>query len=295
MEIRFIKHHEIDFQKWNACIQHSQNGLIYGRYEYLNAMCETWDALILGNYKAVMPLTYRSKFGIKYLYQPAFVQQTGIFGNIEEGTISAFLRQAKNRYRFAEVYVNYQNKVQNSTSKSNQIVFLHKNYRSLSNAYSNQTIRKIKQCRKTNADYKPIDPTINIKDFERYLRLKIPHIRKDGFDQLNTFCLQYPDLSLSRGLMINNKLTASVTAIRDDKRMFILTPLNHERNSYPGALHSLIDHLINEFSNQDLILDFEGSDIPGVYAFNKGFGAVDQPYSFVRWNHLPWPLSLIKG
>ncbi len=38
-----------------------------------------WDALVLDDYQAVMPLTWRSKFGIRYLYQPAFTQQTGIF------------------------------------------------------------------------------------------------------------------------------------------------------------------------------------------------------------------------
>ena len=31
-----------------------------------------WDALVLDDYAAVMPLTWRRKYGTRYLYQPAF-------------------------------------------------------------------------------------------------------------------------------------------------------------------------------------------------------------------------------
>ncbi len=77
--IHYLKNSEIDFEKWDACVAQATNSLIYGYAFYLNAMSENWDALVFGNYEAVMPLVWRKKKGIKYLYQQAFTQQLCIF------------------------------------------------------------------------------------------------------------------------------------------------------------------------------------------------------------------------
>jgi hypothetical protein len=43
-----------------------------------------------------------------------------------------------------------------------------------------------------------------------------------------------------------------------------------------------------------MILDFEGSDHPGIAHFYENFGSINQPYFFYRHNRLPWPLRLLK-
>jgi hypothetical protein len=53
------------------------------------------------------------------------------------------------------------------------------------------------------------------------------------------------------------------------------------------ANHFLFDQLIREFAGQDLILDFEGSDLPGVARFYQKFGPQNQPFSFWKSNRLP--------
>jgi hypothetical protein len=42
------------------------------------------------------------------------------------------------------------------------------------------------------------------------------------------------------------------------------------------------------------MLDFEGSDIPGIADFYKGFGGLDEPYYFCKWNQLPWFYRIFK-
>ena len=53
------------------------------RHEQLSGRCssENWDVLIDGDYRAVMPLPSRKKFGLRYVYTPAFVQQLGVFSS----------------------------------------------------------------------------------------------------------------------------------------------------------------------------------------------------------------------
>jgi hypothetical protein len=44
------------------------------------------------------------------------------------------------------------------------------------------------------------------------------------------------------------------------------------------ANHVAIDHVIKTYAGQDILFDFEGSEIPGVASFFKSFGSNLQPY-----------------
>ena len=120
--IHYLRRREIDTTRWDHCIEASLSPLIYARSFYLDAMAAgQWDALVLDDYHAVMPLTWRSKFGIRYLYQPAFTQQTGIFSAAPFTTalIESFLREADRHFRFAEIYLNYSNAHQTLEPRTN--------------------------------------------------------------------------------------------------------------------------------------------------------------------------------
>ena len=79
MGVQYLSYQQIDKQKWDACIDDTQNGLVYAYTFYLDGMAKHWDALVLDDYEAVMPLPWNKKFGIGYLYTPPFIQQLGIF------------------------------------------------------------------------------------------------------------------------------------------------------------------------------------------------------------------------
>src|SRR5690606_10879689 len=79
-EIRYVRHKDIDQEKWDQAIDKSYNGLIYGYSFMLNQMAgKRWDALIQGDYEAIFPLAWNTKFGMPYLYQPYLCQQLGLF------------------------------------------------------------------------------------------------------------------------------------------------------------------------------------------------------------------------
>ena len=63
-QIKHIKHQNIDFEKWDKTILSSVYPLVFAQSFYLNATCPQWDALIIGDYESVFPLTYNTKFGI---------------------------------------------------------------------------------------------------------------------------------------------------------------------------------------------------------------------------------------
>lgn len=83
MNIRYLKHNEIDKIKWDHTIKNSFNHLPYAYSWYLDCVCPNWHALVTENYEFVFPITLRRKAGVKYLYQPYFTQQLGLF-SVEE-------------------------------------------------------------------------------------------------------------------------------------------------------------------------------------------------------------------
>jgi hypothetical protein len=68
--IRYLQRDQIDTVQWDNCIGNAPNGLIYGHSFYLDRMAVNWDALVLNDYEAVMPLPWKKKWGIYYLAHP---------------------------------------------------------------------------------------------------------------------------------------------------------------------------------------------------------------------------------
>jgi hypothetical protein len=107
-EIKYISYASINKEKWNECIDQSANGLIYCYSWYLDAMAQQWDALVLNDYEAVMPLTWNKKYGISYLYQPYFCASLGIFSvqPLTAVLTEQFLKAIPARFRYIDIYLN---------------------------------------------------------------------------------------------------------------------------------------------------------------------------------------------
>src|SRR6187455_1098564 len=135
-QIKYLQHKEIDKAKWDACITNSPNGLIYGYSFYLDCMARHWDALVLGDYEAVMPLTWNKKYGFYYIYQPFLSASLGVFGNHLNGDIlESFLLAIPRRFRLWEFSLNHGNlfsvKGFDLHERVNFILPLHKRYEQL--------------------------------------------------------------------------------------------------------------------------------------------------------------------
>ena len=79
MVVKHLTYNEIDRTRWDATIATSTNSLPYAYSWYLDAVSPQWEALASNNYEFVMPLPVKRKFGVKYVIQPRWVQQLGVF------------------------------------------------------------------------------------------------------------------------------------------------------------------------------------------------------------------------
>jgi hypothetical protein len=128
----------------------------------------------------------------------------------------------------------------------------------------------------------------------RLIGSKISSVKRFHYDAVIALAGTAPDHVISREVWKGEDLQASCVCFTDKKRIYFILSTVTETGKSNQANHFLIDQLIREFAGQPLILDLEGSDIPGVADFYSGFGAINQPYYFLKWNNLPWPLKLFK-
>jgi hypothetical protein len=284
----YIQSKEIDPVKWDMCIQNASNEMIYAYTDYLNITAENYDALVLGDYEAVMPLIWKRKAGLKYIYQPFFTQQSGVFssGLIDANLCSLFLFSIPRTFIKVNMNLNWlcSFNLKNTFLKHNFVLdlsvpypFLLKNYHSkarshISKAQSNELILKKEVDTSEFISFKRENTKIRISESTwLILRQLIDHFRSLG--KVSIY-----------GVYDKNKLISATAWFYSKKRVYYLVSANNQKGLQTRASWFLVDSFIRSECEKPLVLDFEGSNIPGVAQFFKAWGANDQPYATFKRN-----------
>jgi len=299
-DIRFLNRNEIDIDRWDRCIQDALNGMIYARSVYLDTMAKNWSALVWNDYEVVMPLTWKRKYGISYLYQPAFTAQLGVFFNSEPDPhiLENFVTQAESHFRFCEIHLNYQNGILSERKRANYILNLDKSYAEIRGNYKKRLIENLLEADRYNLQYQPSQNyPAAIKIFKTEYGRRFPQVRTADYRQFELLCRKLLDQNMMFVREVRDKkgelLNTSIFFI-DERRIYNIMSVTPAAGREKRAHFHLIDRLIEEFSSKKLLLDFEGSEIPGIAEFYRKFGTINQPYPFLKYNHLPFPIRFFK-
>lgn len=79
LNIRYIEISGFSIILWDKCIPKFPNETIYAFSGWLDRVADRWDALVMDEIFCRMPLVHKKKYGLKYIYQPFFTQQCGVF------------------------------------------------------------------------------------------------------------------------------------------------------------------------------------------------------------------------
>ena len=297
--IRYLSHHEINRDQWDDCIRQADNGLIYGYSWYLDTTAGNWDGLVSGNYEAVMPLPWRQKFGIRYIYQPFLTAQLGVFGKtITKELVESFLSRIPQRFKLLEFPLNYRNvfslPAHGYYVRMNYVLDLQKDYSSIHAAYRENVRRNVKKALQYGCIIKRNIPVREIVRLSHSYHNGLTKAEGERFSML-TDQLMKSGQSLTYGVLSKNEelLAGAVFLFANDRAYYILVG-NHPNGKTLGASHLLIDSFIKDHAGQQLLLDFEGSDIQSLAFFYTSFGAVEEPYGAIRMNRLPFWARMMK-
>lgn len=299
--IGYCKRQDINDAKWNACIDDAGNGLVYAYSFYLDAMAGRWDALVLGDYKAVMPLTWRNKWGVYYLYQPPFCAQLGVFGDaVDEELVHRFLKAVPQQFQYWDFYGNQQNVFRfadfPSTERVNYVLPLQSPYADLEKAYRENIRRNI---RKSKTYGCVVKKGIAVEEVIQLSRSQSQQgaTTEDAYQKFQSLygVMQQRGSAKTYGIAsAQGQLIASAVFFFSHKRAYYILVGNHPNGRTLGASHALIDAFIQDHAGQDLLLDFEGSDIRNLAFFYSSFGAVAERYPAFQLNRLPWWVKWLK-
>lgn len=290
--IQLVPHASINKEQWDTCIHSSFNQLIYGSSVYLDAMSPQWDALILGNYEAVMPITWRSKMAIRYVCQPAFTQQLGLFcthpSQLE--LLPRFLEKLALQFRLVEIMLNHENRLKATTLHHNFILPIHQSYKEISKNFTSDFLKNLKRSQKFNLQYLATDEVrLAMEIFKDLYASRLGARPEDylHFTRLVQVLLAQQKAFVRKVLSSTGELLAIGIFLIEGNRIYNMASSTLPNGRMMEANHFLFDQLIQEFCQQDLLLDFEGSDMPGIARFYQKFGAVDAPYGQWKLNRLP--------
>jgi hypothetical protein len=300
-QIQYLTHTQIDKLKWDACIDKASNGLIYAYSVYLDTMAGNWNALIYKNYEAVMPLTWKRKYGINYLYQPAFTASLGVFGNeLPEPLIKKILDKIPSHFKFIEISLNAGNKLSQNNRfdlRSNYILNLNNSYDELSSAYRENHSRNIKKAFQTGCEVRKdigVEEIIRINREQMNIAGSVKETDYEKFRRL-FYLLKEKKQAETYGIVNEQKtIMASCVFFYSHNRAYYILVGNTPDGKTIGASHALIDAFIKDNAAKDLILDFEGSDIRNLAFFYSGFGAKKELYPFLKINRLPFYMKWFK-
>jgi hypothetical protein len=298
--IHYLQQRNIDKTRWDDCINRSANGLIYGYSQYLDSMSSHWDALVLNDYQAIMPLPWNKKYGIYYLYQPAFTAMLGIFGNdLTEEVVNSFLNAIPRKFRLVEIFLNHKNLIPHPSlhPRINFVLSLNRKYEDLYSGYKESHRRNIRKAGQHGCVVRRGIPVSDVLSLSKPIMEKATNIKgKDyaHFEELYV-ALQEKNKAITYGVYWNdNELLASCVYFFSHQRANYILVGNHPNGKTLGASHYLIDRFIADHAGEDLILDFEGSDIQNLAFFYSSFGATVETYPFLKINNLPGWMAWLK-
>ncbi len=296
--IRYLKHDEIDFEKWDACIDNAVNGIFYGYSWYLDICANSWDALVENDYRAVMPLPYRRKAGVKYIYQPFFIQQLGVFSthHLTKAHCTRFIDAIPRQFRFGDFNMNTFNSlpVDHPFIEGAGVTYeldMITPYGQLKRKYSKNMRRNIKKALESGVYIAPCGRPDDVIDAFRKNRgrRKIPFSENDYrvLKHLIYTGIHKGMATIRCAYTQTNEFCAGIVFYTSHKKTVWLFSGATEAARNNNAMGLVVDDFIREYAGREQILDFEGSSDPNLARFYRGFGSKECVFLHIKFNRFP--------
>ncbi|AKD02960.1 GNAT family N-acetyltransferase [Pontibacter korlensis] len=311
--IQYLKHTQINKNKWDTCITASADNMVYALSWFLDVVAPEWQALVEekeGNYVTVMPLPGIIKMGFPYLGQPFHTHQLGIFTTPQSssGIRGKMLEMAVKRYKFIYNYrfntgdTAHLEKLQDQyelVARYTRYLKLDKPYPELYKAYTRDRKMNLKRAKRANLrmfESDDIEPLIQhfkvhiehkvvggvsestyqmLRDLFRVMKEKgtAQLIYTTAGDEVNAGCLFFK---------YNNVISYAFNSADSEGRV-------------TNGRTMVLDEIIRQYAGTDYTLDFESPMIEQIEHFYASFGAHRVKYFALRHNALPFYVKLIRN
>lgn len=283
--IRFLERQDIDVERWDRCVQISPYSDVYALGGWLDIMAKRWSGLVQDDYTAVLPIPWNRKYFVSYIYTPRFTSPLPLCGDPSTSLpLTDFLRAIPKWFVRWDLDINSPQATEHIPythhHRTNYLLPLDSPYENLFSAFRpgyrnliRQALRDGYRSQTTGAYAEIIDNASRKK--------KIAGMKPDDYTRFRKLCewlapqdmLECWETIDSRG----NRCAGAIFA-KTGRKLYYLLAWNNDEGRVAAASHLLIDEVIRSHAGSGRVLDFEGSDHPGIAHFMKGFGAYARTY-----------------
>lgn len=296
MKIRHLRHPAIDRAAYDACVEAAPNGRVYGRSWWLDVVAPGWEALVLGDYRAVLPLPVKRRYGVRFVDQPLFCQHLGLFSKTPptEAERETFAPTVRHFFplmaRFCLDADPFGGAFRAET-RHTHLLDLNPLYETLRAGYTRDRRLNLKRAGavgweiQESHDLRPL-----IDWFRAYHARNIRGgVAPGAYRTLENLFHETERRGHSAlwYALKNGQPEAGAWFVTHRNRVIYLfnaaTPAGRRGN----ARTFLLDAFFRKNAGRDLLFDFESPEVPSIAGFYESFGARPEPYVSLSYNHLP--------
>lgn len=294
--IKRIKYKDIDFEKYDACLKNSVQKKFYAERIFLDiASKKNWEALIYKDYEAVMPIPLINKYGVKIVHNPKLCQQLGVFSSSDSVAVNDLFYDFLIRNYIIRYYTfNDGNELSAPLKKRNNFLIFPDQYENVRQRYSPKRKRKLRLDQEVvdNSEVVKNPDILIVKDFIRSTGLGADAKDLEKFIELLTDFFHNDKLDFY-GFFHHNKLINMIAVYKEDYSLALLGTYNDRDFVKLSGSSFLIDKVISE-NIETKIFDFEGSEIPAVEEFFRGFRPELRPYPCIQVDNKDLIINVLK-
>ncbi|CAN5918360.1 hypothetical protein BH24BAC1_BH24BAC1_07180 [soil metagenome] len=302
--LSYLDRADISAERWDACVAASTQRVIYAFSWYLDTVCKNWGAVVEkvdDRYVSVFPLPYKTIVGVRRVYQPFFTQQLGLFTTpfSKHQSLPDYLTAIPGAFRKVHIQLNPANTSLplqgkhdfRSRPRTTYHLSLKRTYPEMEQGYSTNLRRNLKKAR-TQSYLVSCSEDISslVQLFQATKGKEVPELREADYFMLQQLYTKAQGLEAVQLLEIRQEgeLLAGAFFLLSPGHIIFLFGAASAQAKQTGAMGLLLDYLIQQRAGSGGLLDFEGSDLPGVARFYAGFGAKPVTYVSLTRTNLPW-------
>lgn len=304
MRVQRLHNDQINTDRWDHLAMQSPHGRLEHLSWYLDTIAPDWEGVVLDDYRAVLPIFPRRKWGIGYHFRPFWGQQFGVISNeiLQDAEYEAIYQVASRDALYFEWVGHFgMGDVKwpgVRTDHANYVLHLAPSYQQIYEGYAKNTHRNLRKAENWKmAVSSDVSPEALISQFRANRGKDLSHLSEDDYARLKhlLYVIIHRGRGQSRAIYDEtNTLIAGAFFAFHHNRIVFLFSSNTEIGKERRAMFKILDELIIEYSGRDVLLDFEGSMDADVARFYEGFGATNEPYPLWVDNRLPALLRWIK-
>jgi len=301
--LSLLSRSRLDAAAYDRCVLYSPGQIPYAFSWYLDAVSPGWMALVEDDYAAVMPLPVRRRFGVPLVHQPLFCHRLGVFApdGLTTDRLRAFGRAARNAFPYGPVYAL---PIDQATSLSprfrqstNHVLPLHAPYERLFAGYSGDRKANLRRGQKAGFTYlDTTDPEPVIALFRQHNTAGIGRVDPAAYEILRRLVAVLRERGRLRIRLARraDQIEAGCLLVEDERRLIHLFCGASPSGRRGNARTVILDSFIREYAGQPRLFDFESPEAAGCAAFNRSFGAKEEPYGQLSWNDWPRPVRWLQ-